>query len=204
MIAEADYILGRERKPEEYIKHISGMVEDLRKLNALLNSLLELADLNRDNKISLSPVRVDELIFNSIQAIKIKYPRRKILPKIGYSENENDLLISGNAGFLEIALKNLIDNACKFSSEEVEVKALINEKTINIHVVDHGIGIPSNELENIFKPFKRGPNVKYIGGFGIGLSIVAKIIALHNAEIKVTSVENEGTSFELSFKKNTD
>lgn len=201
MIAESDYILGREHKPEEYIRHISGMVEDLRKLNALLNSLLELANLNRDNQILLSPVRVDELIFNTIQAIKIKYPGRKILPKIGYSENENDLLIAGNAGLLEIALKNLIDNACKFSSEEVEVKALITDKTINIQVIDHGIGIPSNEIRNIFKPFKRGANVKYIGGFGIGLSIVAKIIALHAAEIKVTSSESEGTSFELFFRK---
>jgi signal transduction histidine kinase len=201
MIAESDYIIGRERKPEEYIRHISGMVEDLRKLNALLNSLLELADLNRDNQILLSPVRIDELIFNTIQAIKIKYPGRKILPKIEYSENENDLLVAGNAGLLEIALKNLIDNACKFSSNEVEVKAVITEKTINIHVIDHGIGIPSNELENIFKPFKRGANVKYIAGFGIGLSIVAKIIALHAAEIRVSSIENEGTSFELLFKR---
>jgi two-component system, OmpR family, sensor histidine kinase ArlS len=104
---------------------------------------------------------------------------------------------------LEIALKNLIDNACKFSSDEVEVKALIKDKTINIQVIDHGIGIPPNEIGNIFKPFKRGANVKYIAGFGVGLSIVAKIIALHNAEIKVSSIENESTSFELLFKKMT-
>jgi signal transduction histidine kinase len=203
MIAESDYIIGRERKPEEYIKHISGMVEDLRKLNALLNSLLELADLNRDHKMVLSTVRIDELIFNTIQAIKIKYPGRKILPKIEYSENENDLLVSGNAGLLEIALKNLIDNACKFSSDVVEVKASITDKTINIQVIDHGIGIPLNEIKNIFKPFKRGANVKYIAGFGVGLSIVAKIIALHSAEIKVSSIENEATSFELMFNRLT-
>ncbi len=201
MIAESDYIIGKEHQPDEYIKHISEMVEDLRKLNALLNSLLELANLNRDNQIELTPVRIDELIFNSIQAIKIKYPGRKILPKIVYSENENDLLVPGNAGLLEIALKNLIDNACKFSSDEVELKALITDKTINIQVIDYGIGISPNEIENIFKPFKRGANVKYIAGFGIGLSIVAKIIALHAAEIKVTSIENEVTSFDLLFKK---
>ena len=201
MIAESDYILGKERKPEEYIRHISGMVEDLRKLNALLNSLLELANINRDNQILLSPVRIDELIFNTIQAIKTKYPGRKILPKIEYSENENDLLITGNAGLLEIALKNLIDNACKFSSEEVEVKALITAKTITIQIIDHGIGIPSNETENIFKPFKRGANVKYIAGFGVGLSIVAKIIELHGAQIKVTSTENKDTCVEILFMK---
>lgn len=201
MIAESDYILVRQRKPEEYRKHISGMVEDLRRLNTLLNSLLELANLNRDHHIILSPIRIDELIFNTIQAIKTKYPGRKILPKIEYSENENDLLVSGNVGLLEIALKNLIDNACKFSAEDVEVKASISDKNINIHIIDHGIGIPPGEIGNIFKPFKRGANVKYIAGFGIGLSIVAKIITLHGAEINVSSIENVGTSFELLFTR---
>ena len=201
MIAESDYILGKERKEEEYIKHISGMVDDLRKLNALLNSLLELAQLNRNIKIFLSPVRIDELIFNTVQEIKTKYPGRKILPKIEYSENENDLLITGNQGLLEIALKNLIDNACKFSAEQVEIKISISAETIIVRIVDHGIGIPANEIMTIFKPFRRGTNVKYIGGFGVGLSIVAKIIELHRAQIKVSSAEKEGTCFEILFRK---
>lgn len=201
MIAESDYILRHERNPEEYIKHISGLINDLRKLNQLLNSLLELAHINRDNIIPKTDVRIDELIFNTIKAVKIKYPGRKILPKIEYSDNENDLLINGNSGLLEIAVKNLIDNACKFSTDDVVVKTSISDKQLIISISDHGIGIPANELENIFEPFKRGANVKYIGGFGIGLSIVAKIIELHSAELKVTSTENEGSCFVMLFKK---
>lgn len=201
IIAESDYILGKERKLEEYVKHISIMVDDLRKLNALLNSLLELAQLNRDTQIFLSPLRIDELIFNTIQEIRTKYPGRKILPKIEYSENENDLLIIGNSGLLEIAFKNLIDNACKFSNGEVEVKLSMQAEQLSVSISDHGIGIPNSELENIFEPFRRGENVKYIGGFGIGLSIVAKIIELHRAKIKVSSAEKEGTCFEILLRK---
>jgi signal transduction histidine kinase len=197
IIAESEYILGKERKQEEYVKHISGMVDDMRKLNALLNSLLELAQLNRDTQIFLSPLRIDELIFSTIQDIKIKFPGRKILPKIEYSDNENDLMITGNSGLLEIAFKNLIDNACKFSNGDVEVKLSMQAEQLSVSISDHGIGIPKSELENIFKPFKRGVNVKYIGGFGIGLSIVAKIIDLHKAKIKVSSDEKEGTCFEI-------
>ncbi len=204
IIAESDYILGKEHQQEEYVKHISGMVDDLRKLNTLLNSLLELAQLNRDTQIFLSPLRIDELIFSTIQEIKTKYPGRKILPKIEYSENENDLLIIGNSGLLEIAFKNLIDNACKFSNGEVEVKLSMQAEQLSVSISDHGIGIPNSELENIFKPFRRGENVKYIGGFGIGLSIVAKIIELHRAKIKVSSYENEGTCFEILLRKNID
>jgi len=201
MIAESDYILRHERNPEEYIKHISGLTNDLRKLNLLLNSLLELAQINRANRITESGIRIDELIFNTIKSLKDKYPGRKILPKIEYSENENDLLFSGNPGLLEIAIKNLIDNACKFSNEDVDVKISTSEKAIVVNIIDHGIGIPENEIGNIFKPFRRGSNVKYISGFGVGLSIVAKIIELHGAKIRVTSTENEGTCFEIVFRK---
>lgn len=68
-----------------------------------------------------------------------------------------------------------------------------------VSIADYGVGIPVNEIENIFKPFHRATNAKFIGGFGVGLSIVAKIIALHGAEIKVTSTLNKGTCFELQF-----
>lgn len=203
MIAESDYMLSRERKTEEYASHLLKLTNDLRVQNQLLNSLLELAQINRNNTISLTDLRMDELIFSAIQSVKVKYPGRKILPKIEYSDNENDLLIRGHAGLLEIAIKNLIDNACKFSTEEIEVKVLITEETINIQVIDHGIGIPSIEMNNIFKPFRRAANVKYIAGFGIGLSIVAKIIELHHAGIKVKSIEDEGTQIEIIFRKET-
>ena len=101
---------------------------------------------------------------------------------------------------LTIAFKNLIDNACKFSNEDVCIEFIITEEFINIVISDKGIGIPLNEIENIYKPFKRGSNVKFIGGYGIGLALVAKIMELHSANLNVVSVENEGTRFELNFR----
>jgi signal transduction histidine kinase len=201
MIVETDYLLSRDRKTEEYTSHLTGLVNDLKKLNGLLNSLLELAQINRDNKILLDKVRIDEIIYSAIHQVKTKYQGRKIIPKIQYTENENDLLINGNSGMLTIAFKNLIDNACKFSNEDVVLEILILDKSINIIISDKGIGIQSNELEGIYRPFKRGSNVKFKGGFGIGLALVAKIIELHGAILKVYSTENEGTRFELLFKK---
>jgi signal transduction histidine kinase len=199
MIAESDYIISRKRSPVEYEEHIARLTEDLRKLNLLINSLLELAQLNRDKNISRSSIRVDELVFNAIHSVKVKYPGRKILPRIEYSDNENDFIIAGNPGLLEIAFKNLIENACKFSSLEVEVKISKSKDGVEVGITDYGVGIPENEIGNIFKPFHRATNAKFIGGFGIGLSIVAKIMELHGAEIKVSSTLNKGTCFELRF-----
>jgi signal transduction histidine kinase len=201
MIGESDYILSRERKEEEYKEHISGLVVDLKKINALLNSLLELAQINSDINIPFSSVRIDEIIFNAIHQIKTKYQGRKIIPHIQYPENGNDLLINGNSGLLEIAIKNLLDNACKFSNDDVNVEFLIADKFINIIISDKGVGIPSDEIISIYNPFKRASNAKFIGGFGIGLSLVVKILKLHEATINVYSTENEGTRFELLFKR---
>ena len=200
MIAESDYIISRKRNPEEYEVHITRMTEDLRKLNHLINSLLELAQLNRDKIISRYPVRIDELVFNAIQSVKLKYPYRKILPRIEYSDNENDFVIEGNPGLLEIAFKNLVENACKFSTGEVEVKISNSGKGVFVRITDFGVGIPENEIGYIFKPFNRATNAKFIGGFGIGLSIVSKVLELHTAKIKVSSTLNKGTSFELHFE----
>ncbi|HEY5122959.1 MAG TPA: HAMP domain-containing sensor histidine kinase [Ignavibacteria bacterium] len=201
MIGESDYLLSRKRKQEEYINHISGLVNDLKTLNSLLNSLLELAQINRDNSIQLSSVRIDETIYNAIHQVKAKYQGRKIVPKIQYPENENELLINGNPGLLTIAFKNLIDNACKFSDDDVSIEFTIMDKFIKIIIADKGIGIPSNELDSIYLPFKRASNVKFKGGFGIGLSLVIKIIEIHNAKLSVYSIENEGTRFEILFKR---
>jgi len=200
MIAESDYIISRKHNPEEYEAHISRLIVDLRKLNLLINSLLELAQLNSSNNISLSYVRVDELVFNAIHSSKVKYPGRKILPGIEYSDNENDFLIKGNPGLLEIAFKNLIENACKFSTGDIEVKISKSKEGVVVGITDFGVGIPENEIRNIFKPYNRATNAKFIGGFGIGLSIVAKIAKLHEIKIKVVSTLNEGTCFELLFE----
>ena len=201
MIAESDYILSRTRDPQEYKTHISGLIEDLRKMNTLINSLLELAHLSGHQNIQMTDLRIDELIFNAIKATKEKYPGRKIMPKIEYPDNENDLLIYGNQGFLDIACKNLLENACKFSSGDVEVVISMVNDAILVSISDHGVGIPKEQIGSIFDPFNRSDNVKFIGGFGIGLSIVAKILKLHSIEISVTSEINQGTQFELLFRK---
>ena len=201
MIGESDYLLSRERNKEDYIKHISGLVNDLKKLNMLINSLLELAQINREKGIAFSNVRIDEIVFNAIHQVITKYQGRKIVPKIQYPENSNELLINGNFGMLEIAFKNLLENACKFSNEDVGVEFIISDKFINIIVSDKGIGIPEEEVESVYKPFKRASNVKFIGGFGIGLSLVAKILELHKAILKVNSRENEGTRIEILFRR---
>ncbi len=201
MIGESEYILSRTRTTEKYIKHISETNSDLKKINDLLNNLLELAQLGRNNAIYFTKVRIDEVIYNSISLIKTKFPGRKIIPKILYPENENSLIINGSEGLLTIAFQNILDNACKFSSKDVNIDFVITDNFIKIIVTDSGIGIPQKELESIYRPFSRASNVKFIGGFGIGLALVSKIMELHKAIISISSNVNEGTHIEILFRR---
>jgi signal transduction histidine kinase len=88
----------------------------------------------------------------------------------------------------------------QFSDDDVIIEFSIKDESIKIILTDKGIGIPANEIGNIYKPFNRASNVRYKGGFGIGLALVAKIFELHNVDFNLHSTENEGTSFELNFK----
>jgi signal transduction histidine kinase len=201
MLMESDYLLTHEHPAEEYKAHIANQMDDIRKLNGLLNSLLELAHLNKDTSILFAQIRIDEVVFGSIQQIKGKFQGRKIVPKILYPENDTGLLVEGNAGLLTIAFNNLIENACKFSDDEVVIDFTISDETITITISDSGIGIPAGQTTDIFNPFKRATNVKFKGGFGIGLALVDKILQLHNVPIKVNSSEEHGTRFELVFQR---
>jgi len=130
MIGETDCFSSRERSKEDCTKHISGIVNDLKKLNSLINNLLELAQINKNTEIIFSDVRIDEIVFNAIHEKRNKYHGRKIVPKIVYPESESELLIKGNSGMLDIVFKNLLDNACKFSNDDIIVEFAITDNCV--------------------------------------------------------------------------
>ncbi len=109
---------------------------------------------------------------------------------------------------LELVLKNIIDNALKYTPEsgKVTVKLIIleKEKLYSINISDTGYGIPENELPHIFDPFFRSPTFKaQVTGTGLGLSLVKRIITVHNGQIQVKSQLNQGSLFSviLPYKK---
>ncbi len=199
MIAESDYFLQGQHSEAEYRHYLTGMKEDLRKLGVHLNSLLDLAQVNSGRDILMTNVRLDEILYDAVRDVKSRYQNRKIITRVQFPENEAELIVSANPGLLQIAIKNIIDNACKFSEDDVMAELQQADGRLCITVTDQGIGIPGNEINDIYKPFNRATNARYKSGFGIGLSLVAKILELHNATIKVESKENSGARFSMLF-----
>jgi signal transduction histidine kinase len=105
------------------------------------------------------------------------------------------MIVTGDDSLLKVAVSNLIDNACKYSSDNtVDIKFRHLEKSIEVVFTDKGIGIPEKDLEKIFEPFYRGTNTHSISGSGIGLPLVNQIIKNHNGSVKISSQVNKGTS----------
>jgi signal transduction histidine kinase/ligand-binding sensor domain-containing protein/DNA-binding response OmpR family regulator len=103
---------------------------------------------------------------------------------------------------LEHVIYNLLANAFKFTPREGKIIIALNENIeegkVEIKITDTGIGIPSNELTNIFNLFYQSKDGKAIGGTGIGLALSQELILLHKGEITVESELHKGTTFTIS------
>jgi signal transduction histidine kinase len=113
---------------------------------------------------------------------------------------EPDLWVIGQAQALKQAFRNLLENARKFTPAggNIHWVAFRQNNTVQIEVRDDGIGIPADELGNVFRLYYRASSASDIPGSGLGLSIVQEIIQIHRGRIAVESTEGEGTSFTVT------
>ncbi|MCK9640438.1 MAG: HAMP domain-containing histidine kinase [Prolixibacteraceae bacterium] len=188
--------LMKSRTQEEYEKILESVLEDIKNLNALSNGLLDLAKASSDiSAIALHPLRIDEILWKARDELIAEKKNYNISIKFSEPiEDEKELTVLGNDHLLKTAVINLMDNACKFSSDKsVEVELSIEGKFIVATFADRGIGIDKEDMENIFHPFFRANSAKNIFGNGLGLSLTDKIIKLQQGTIKIESQLEQGT-----------
>ncbi len=105
------------------------------------------------------------------------------------------ILVNGDAGAIEYAIRNLIENAIKYSSRGSTVRVVLDAALPSVTVIDQGRGIPLDERARLFERFSRFDRRGY--GAGLGLSIVKSIADAHHAEIIVSSDPEKGSEFTL-------
>jgi PAS domain S-box-containing protein len=114
-------------------------------------------------------------------------------------EVEGDLQVEGDASLLRIALTNLIGNAWKFSAPKhdafIKVRGERDRQSVNIEVVDNGVGFDPAYSARLFGAFQRLHNDQEFAGSGIGLAIVQRIVHRHGGEITASGVPGEGATF---------
>lgn len=202
ILGETEITLNKQRTPEEYIVSLHKVMEEAERLDQLTSNLLSLAQTDFDlSNMKKDEIRLDELIWEIKELFdKTKYKGRIEVHFPVLPETSDLITIMGISSLLKIAIMNIIDNACKFSSpHKVDVILNANLNNIQLRIEDKGIGIPELEMNNLFQPFFRASNAYAYRGSGIGLSLVQKVITLHRGAIFVSSSIGKGTVIEINF-----
>jgi signal transduction histidine kinase len=189
------------RTNEEYKAILESVLDDIKNLNALSNGLLDLAKASSDiSAIALLPLRIDEIIWETRAELIERKKDYKISIKFSQPiDDENELIILGNHHLLKTAIVNLMDNACKFSSDKsAEIFLSVKNQNIVAEFKDKGMGIDPADMDKIFHPFFRANNAKNISGNGLGLTLTEKIIGIHRGKISIESQPQKGTKVIVS------
>jgi two-component system sensor histidine kinase ArlS len=180
---------------------LTNILADVNQLTELINSLLILSKVDTNRGENTEIHRMDEILFSAIENLNKSFPDFVILFEIEENENlDTALEIKGNKNLLEIALSNVLKNACVYSdNKQATVKISADDHHLILSVSNTGITLSEEEQKNLFQPFMRGENSKGTTGFGLGLRIVQRILTLHKATISY-SVSNINTNlFRLTF-----
>ncbi len=151
--------------------------------------LVDLSEVARDS-LALARTRYPHLAADALQYAK-------------QSDNGGRTIVRGDADELRAVFSNLLDNAIKYSPDEVRVSievAALDQKRLAVRVTDQGIGIPPRQLKRIFKRFYRVPGrvVARIKGTGLGLFIVESIVKKHGGRAFAESAgEGQGSTFTI-------
>jgi two-component system sensor histidine kinase SenX3 len=181
------------------------MLTESDRLSQLVQQIIELSRLQGDDPLE-KPVEVslDEVVSIAVDTSAIDADAKGITL---VARGDQGLEVHGSEEQVTAAVSNLVANAIAYSSEGSRV--LVTTKamgdTVQISVVDQGIGIPAGEIDRIFERFYRVDPARHrsTGGTGLGLSIVKHVAATHGGEVTVWSVEGQGSTFTLTLPMST-
>ncbi|GHU62479.1 hypothetical protein FACS189418_3940 [Clostridia bacterium] len=196
----ADSLREQEDAPlEMYKDFMMDISEEIERESRIIDDLLSLVKMDRvDAELTISPIAMNDLL-------KLILKRLRPLAIKKHIELELETIRPVTAEIDEVkitsAISNLIDNAIKYNEENGWVRVTLDadHQFCFIKIIDSGIGIPEECQAQVFERFYRVDKARSRekGGTGLGLAITKQVILLHNGIIKVTSKENEGTTFTL-------
>lgn len=193
-----------EKKPEIKEKYFTIVEDEAQHLLALINRLLTISKLEH-GKLTIRKTEVD--LEEMIADVADKYEAKSSKP-IHITTDIACSTALADEEYLKEAISNMVDNATKYSKDEINIKISTSEDDhhIYIKVYDGGIGIAKSELKTIFNRYERAAEheknpQKTRGGFGIGLNYVLQVIQAHGGKISVKSEKGKYSEFTISLPK---
>jgi two-component system, OmpR family, osmolarity sensor histidine kinase EnvZ len=178
--------LATEMLPEsqDWIKE--GIVHDIEDMNDIIDQFIDYVRQDRQEKQELTDLNL--LIEDAVQARNIE--QNHII--------NMDLQPLPQLKVRRIAIKrvldNLLENAFRYGSNNIEVSSSFNKKTkhLSFTVRDFGPGVPADQIENLFQPFTQGDKARGSLGSGLGLAIIKRIVNMHSGNIELSNHSKGG------------
>lgn len=188
----------RQREAHDDIKRSA------RSLLGLIDDLLELSRSDAGKlRVDVGEVDVEEAVMQVVGSVRWMRGTRPLSLSCDVAEGLPALRTDGRK-LKQIAL-NLLANAVKFTPDGGEVRLVVapDGEGVRISVIDTGIGIPERELGRIFDEFRQvdGSAARAYGGMGLGLALVRRLVTMLEAELTVSSVEGQGSTFSVWFPR---
>lgn len=189
--------------PEAVRRFSDRMLTESDRLSQLVQQVIELSRLQADDPLEEPlPIDLDDVIRVAVDTSAIDAEAKRVSIVTGGTQG---LELFGNQEQVTAAVANLIANAVSYSERDatVLVSTRSDEDNVEISVVDQGIGIPATEIDRIFERFYRVDPARHrsTGGTGLGLSIVKHVAATHGGDVRVWSVEGQGSTFTLTLPR---
>jgi signal transduction histidine kinase len=199
MFAET-LLLGRAAREDTRADYLQTIVSESERLTRLLDNVLDFAKIEAGRKrYHLRPCSPADVVRSAASTMGDLLARNEF--KLHISVDEETSLVLADRDALEQALLNLLSNAVKYSGRgrEIQLRVRSGDGRVVIDVADTGIGIPPVEQSRIFEKFYRvnDPEHASIPGTGLGLTLVAHVVAAHHGDIQVRSEVGHGTTFSI-------
>ena len=203
ILAQAEYTLEKPRTDEEYRDALEVVQRQGKRMSHLINDMLDYTRMDqRPERYQMEEVNFSDIVRDMTEQMGTIHPQGIRL----VSEITPGLCVHGNAMLLSNMAQNLISNAFRYGKPGGHVWVHVetggeNDDRVILSVRDDGIGIAKEEQEKIFERFYRSDASRTVQGTGLGLSMVKKIAAMHDAEVLLSSELGQGTEFRIILRK---
>ncbi|WP_432398684.1 sensor histidine kinase [Pseudarthrobacter sp. L19] len=175
------------------------MHKESTRLAALVQDIIELSRLQGANVAQAAhPVDINTVVAEAVDRSQLPAESKNIEIVVG---GRTDAMVYGDQDLLVTALRNLIDNAIRYSPENTRVGVGVRSRDglVSVSVTDQGEGLSPEDQERVFERFYRVDSARsrHTGGTGLGLSIVKHVMANHGGEVTLWSQPGQGSTFTL-------
>jgi len=187
-----------ELASDERATYINAVLGEIERMMGLISELLDVSRIETNRlQIHPQPIRWVDFIEGRVTAFRVQHPSRNLR----FSAGAAGTAVVADPDRMRQVIDNLLSNALKYSADgtDIDVNVHVDDGSVLTAVSDQGIGIPRDEIPQLFERFHRARNVssRYYGGLGLGLYIARAIIEAHGGAITVESEEGRGSTFTL-------